>query len=75
MKGSDGVAERAAQEIEGRVRSILFSLVEGMNRDISAKQRIVVCIPAYAACLYKRLYRGDDGKVAYEKVKGEKPSV
>eukprot|EP00973_Karenia_brevis_P031596 4357729-Karenia_brevis.AAC.1 len=65
----------AVQEIEGRLRSILLSLEERMNRDIDAKERIVAFIPAYAAYLYNRLHRGEDGKVAYESVKGKKPTV
>eukprot|EP00973_Karenia_brevis_P019104 2619214-Karenia_brevis.AAC.1 len=32
-------------------------------------------MPAYAAYLYNRLHRGDDGKVPYERVKGKKPTV
>eukprot|EP00973_Karenia_brevis_P079053 10969066-Karenia_brevis.AAC.1 len=46
-----------------------------MKRDTHAKERIVAFIPAYAAYLYSRLHRRDDGEVAYERVKGEKPSV
>eukprot|EP00973_Karenia_brevis_P084109 11670071-Karenia_brevis.AAC.1 len=42
-----------------------------MNREISAKERRVGCIPAYAAYLFNRLHRGEDGKLAYERVTGE----
>eukprot|EP00973_Karenia_brevis_P038437 5300881-Karenia_brevis.AAC.1 len=66
-KGSNGIVERAVQEIEGRIRSLLLSLEERLNRDIDAKERIVASIPQYAAYLYNRLHRGDDGKVAYER--------
>eukprot|EP00973_Karenia_brevis_P014113 1919218-Karenia_brevis.AAC.1 len=41
-----------------------LGLEERMNRDINAMERIVAFIPAYAAYLYSRLHRGDDGKVA-----------
>eukprot|EP00973_Karenia_brevis_P083455 11575775-Karenia_brevis.AAC.1 len=74
VKGSNGVVERAVQEIEGRIRSILLSLEERMNRDIDAKKRIVAFIPAYAAYLCNWWHRGDDGKVAYASVKGKKPT-
>eukprot|EP00973_Karenia_brevis_P034879 4814014-Karenia_brevis.AAC.1 len=40
VKGSNGVVERAVQEIEGRIRFILLSLEERMSRDIDAKERI-----------------------------------
>eukprot|EP00973_Karenia_brevis_P042086 5826113-Karenia_brevis.AAC.1 len=44
-KGSDGVVERAVQEIEGRTRSVLLSLEERLGKEIDAKERIVAFIP------------------------------
>eukprot|EP00973_Karenia_brevis_P047494 6594144-Karenia_brevis.AAC.1 len=61
--------------MEGRIRAILLSLEERLGKEIDAKERIVAFIPQYAAYLYNRLHRGDDGKVGYERVKGKKPSV
>eukprot|EP00973_Karenia_brevis_P028067 3865025-Karenia_brevis.AAC.1 len=43
-KGSNGVVERAVQEIEGRIRSLLMSLEERLVREIDAKERIVAFI-------------------------------
>eukprot|EP00973_Karenia_brevis_P078436 10889758-Karenia_brevis.AAC.1 len=40
VKGSNGVVERAVQEIEGRIRSILLSFEERLSRDVDAKERI-----------------------------------
>eukprot|EP00973_Karenia_brevis_P026822 3700992-Karenia_brevis.AAC.1 len=51
-KGSNGIVERAVQDIEGRIRSLLLSLEERLNRGIDAKERIVAFIPQYAAYLY-----------------------
>eukprot|EP00973_Karenia_brevis_P023014 3170334-Karenia_brevis.AAC.1 len=48
---------------------------ERLGIDIDAEERIVAFIPAYAAYLYNRLHRGEGGKVAYERVKGKKPTV
>eukprot|EP00973_Karenia_brevis_P039178 5411558-Karenia_brevis.AAC.1 len=48
---------------------------ERLDRDIDAKERIVAFIPAYAAYFYNGLHSGDDGKVAYEGVKGKKPTA
>eukprot|EP00973_Karenia_brevis_P093081 12415550-Karenia_brevis.AAC.1 len=39
-KGSNGVVERAVQEIEGRTRSLLLSLEERLDTEIDAKERI-----------------------------------
>eukprot|EP00973_Karenia_brevis_P034608 4775500-Karenia_brevis.AAC.1 len=36
VKESNGVVERAVQEVEGRVRSILLSLEERLSRDVDA---------------------------------------
>eukprot|EP00973_Karenia_brevis_P088151 12222065-Karenia_brevis.AAC.1 len=63
------------KKLMGRIRSILLSLEERLGREVDAKERIVALIQAYAAYLYNRLHRGDDGKGPYERVKGEKPSV
>eukprot|EP00973_Karenia_brevis_P063422 8815816-Karenia_brevis.AAC.1 len=40
VKGINGVVERALQEIEGRIKSILLSLEERLSRVIDAKERI-----------------------------------
>eukprot|EP00973_Karenia_brevis_P039426 5443632-Karenia_brevis.AAC.1 len=41
VKGSNGLVERAVQEIEGTIRSILLSLEESLGRGFDAKERIV----------------------------------
>ena len=46
-----------------------------LGRKVDARERIVAFIPEYAAYLLSRLLQGDDGKVAYERVKGKKPTV
>eukprot|EP00973_Karenia_brevis_P021536 2959692-Karenia_brevis.AAC.1 len=48
---------------------------ERLEKDIDAQERIAACIPTYAADLYNRLHRGEDGKVAYERVHGKRPTV
>eukprot|EP00973_Karenia_brevis_P002522 345118-Karenia_brevis.AAC.1 len=45
VKGSNGVVERAVQEIEGIIRAILLSMEERLGRDIDAKDRIVALYP------------------------------
>eukprot|EP00973_Karenia_brevis_P016035 2191497-Karenia_brevis.AAC.1 len=40
VKGSNGIVERAVQEIEGRSRSILLSLEERLGREVDPKERI-----------------------------------
>eukprot|EP00973_Karenia_brevis_P016973 2329420-Karenia_brevis.AAC.1 len=67
VKGSNGIVERAVQEIGGHMRAILLSLEERIGVEIDAKERMVAFIPAYAAYLYNRLHKDDDGKVPYER--------
>eukprot|EP00973_Karenia_brevis_P003942 544497-Karenia_brevis.AAC.1 len=57
------------------MRAILVSLEERIGVEIDAKERIVALIPAYAAYLYNRLHRDDDGNVPYERVKGKRPTL
>ena len=72
---SNGIVERAIQEIEGRIRAIYLQLESRIGRDISAKERIIAFIPEYAAYLTNRLHKWSDGKTAYERTRGKKPTV
>jgi hypothetical protein len=74
-KGSNGVVERAAQELEGGIRSLFLGLEERLERNIDARERIVAFMPDYASYLVNRLSVGQDGLVAYERIKGKKPTV
>ena len=73
--GSNGVVERAVQEVEGKIRAVFLGLEERVGRKLDARERIVAFIPEYVAYLMNRLCMGSDGKVAYERVKGKKPTV
>ena len=73
--GSNGVAERAVEEIEGKIRAVFLGLEERLGRKLDARERIVAFIPEYVAYLMNRLMEGTDGKVAYERIKGKKPTV
>ena len=74
-KGSAGLVERAVQEMEGRIRALFLSLSKRLGRELDARERIVAFIPEYAAYLYNRLIVGEDGKTAYQRMKGKKPTV
>ena len=74
-KGSNGIVERAAQEIEGGIRSLFLGLEERLGRHLDARERIVAFMPEYASYVLNRLSVGQDGVVAYERIKGKKPTV
>jgi hypothetical protein len=42
---------------------------------VDVEERIVAFMPEYSAYLLNRLHRGSDGKVAYERIKGKRPTV
>ena len=74
-KGSNGIVERTVQEVEGILRSVYLGLQERLGKKVSTRERIVAFIPDYVGYLVNRLKQGDDGKVAYERCKGKKPTV
>ena len=73
--GSNGIVERGIQGLEGHIRAIYLGFQDRLGRKVDTKERIVNFIPEYAAYLLNRLEIGKDGKVAYERVKGKKPTV
>ena len=73
--GSNGIVEKAAQEIEGDQRAAWLAFEASIGREIDARERVVAFIPDYVAYLRNRLKRGEDGKVAYERTRGKQPTV
>ena len=73
--GSNGVVERGVQGVEGHIRAIFLALQGRIGRKIDAREKIVNFIPEYASYLMNRLEVGKDGKVAYDRAKGKKPTV
>ena len=74
-KGSNGLAEKAVQEIEGQVRAIKLALEGRIGQKVDAESRIVAFMAEYAAYLFNRLSVGKDGKTPYERNKGKKATV
>ena len=52
-----------------------MGLAKRLKRKLDARERIVAFIPEYAAYLVNRMLKGLDGMVAYERIKGKKPSI
>jgi hypothetical protein len=73
--GSNGIVEKGVGDVEGEVRAMFLGFQERLGRKVDARERIVAFIPEYAAYLMNRLVQGADGKVAYERIKGKKPSI
>ena len=73
--GSNGMVERGVQGIEGQLRALWLAFQDRMGEKLDAKEKIATFIPDYAAYLMNRLEVGKDGKTAYERTKGKKPTV
>ena len=73
--GSNGIVERGVGEVEGQIRALFLGFQDRIGRKLDARERIVAFIPEYAAYLMNRLMQGKDGKVAYERIKGKKPTI
>ena len=73
--GGNGGVERGIQGVEGHVRALFLALQGRLGRKIDAREKIVNFIREYASYLMNRLEVGKDGKVAYDRAKGKKPTV
>ena len=72
---SNGLTERAVQEIGGRVRCLWIGLQMRLGRSLDARERIVAFIPEYASYILNHLQVGGDGKVPYERVRGKRHQI
>ena len=71
---SNGQAERGIQEVEAIIPAMLLALEENLRTRVDARERIVAFIPEFAAYLFNRIKKGEDGKFVYERIKGKKPT-
>ena len=69
---SNGVVERAAQGVEGLIRTLKVACEERWGVTLGPEEKTVAFIAEYAAYLLNRLEVGKDGKTAYERCKGKK---
>ena len=74
-KGSNGVAERAVQEVEGQLRVMKLALEDRIGKEIDAEACVLTFAAEYASYLINRLLVGKDGKTACERSKGKSATV
>ena len=72
---SNGVVERAVQSVEGQIRVLRSYLEEKFEVKIAAGHAIWAWIAEYASYTLNRMEVGNDGKTAYERIKGKKAKV
>ena len=73
--GSKGIVKRDAQNIEGKLRTMLSALEGRLGCKVHAKEKVVVFIAEHAGYAQNRLEVGADGKTACERTKGKSSKV
>ena len=68
---SNGVVERAIQSVQGQVRVLKLALERRWGVLIPARHCVIPWLVEYAAYLLNRFEVGQDGKTAYERLKGK----
>ena len=68
---SNGVIERAIQDVEVQIRTIKSDLDTRINGKISSSDDLVPWLIESCAVLVNRGQVGPDGKTAYERLKGK----
>eukprot|EP00972_Heterocapsa_arctica_P058162 8581118-Heterocapsa_arctica.AAC.1 len=68
---SNGVVERAAQEVGGQVRTIKCATEQAYNIVLDSKSPIIPWLVIFSGSLLCRLRVGVDGTTPYERVKGK----
>ena len=53
--GSNGVVERAVQEVEGEARALYLGFQERLGGEVDTRERITPFVPEYAAYLINRM--------------------
>ena len=69
---SNGVAERAVQSVEGMVRTMKIDLEEKLGTQVPCAHPIMSWMVEHAAETLNRYLVGEDGKTAYERLRGKK---
>ena len=73
--GSNGIVERKIQWVEGQMRTMLSAMEARLKCKVDAKEKLVVFMAEYVAYVQCRLEVGQDGKTAYERMKGKSAKV
>ena len=67
---SNGVVEKAVQEIEDQVRVLLLSLKHRLGRNVPTTHAVFTWLVEHAADLYIKYHVGKDGKTAVQRLTG-----
>ena len=73
--GSNGIVGRKIQWVEAQMRTMLSAIESRLKCKIDVKEKLVVFMAEYVAYVQCRLEVGQDGKTAYERVKGKSATV
>ena len=66
------MAERAVQSVERQARTILIALQKRLDVNVPVTHTIVTWLVEHAADLLNKFAVGPDGRIAFERINGEK---
>ena len=69
---SNGVAERAVKTVQGQVRTMKMALEARISEKVVETSDLIPWMVRHAAMLVNIGQRGDDGRTAWERVKGRR---
>ena len=69
---SNGVVEKAVQEVQGMVRTMRSALEDKWGMKMSVEHPIWAWLIEHSAFVWSRYHVGKDGKTAYERIKGKR---
>ena len=72
---SNGLIERAIQDVEGQVRTLKLAFESHLGQQIPSDHNIIPWLVEYAAVFLNRGQVGQDGKTAYGRLKGKTASL
>ena len=72
---SNGLIERAIQDVEGQVRTMKLSFESHLGEKIPSDHNLIPWLVEYAAVLLNRGQVSQDGKTAYERLKSKVVSL
>ena len=73
--GSNGIAERGVQSVEGVIRTLRSACEERLGVNLEPEEKLLIFMTEYAAYLINRMEVGKDGKTAYERCRGKRATV
>jgi len=70
---SNGVAERAVQEVQGMIRTVKEGLESRLGSRLTGNEPVAIWLITHSGQLVNRYKVGEDGRTAWQRIKGKNP--